>query len=46
MSVPALMVFLGTYRDSLLLLSASRPMAERPPVSWASAMMARSAAEH
>ena len=44
MSVPALALFPGTYRDSLLLLTATRSMAERPAVSWASAMMATPAA--
>jgi len=43
-SVPALALFPGTYRDSLLLLSATRSMTERPAVSWASAMMATPAA--
>jgi len=33
-------VFPGTYRDSLLLLSATRAMEESPGVSWAAAAMA------
>jgi len=43
-SVPAIQVFPGTYRDSLLLLSATRAMAEGPGVSWATAVMAAPAA--
>ena len=34
----------GTYRDSLLLMSATRAMADGPGVSWASAVMATPAA--
>jgi len=37
-------VFPGTYRDSLLLLSATRAMEEGTGVSWASAVMATAAA--
>jgi len=37
-------VFPGTYRDSLLLLSATRAMEDGPGVSWATAMMATPAA--
>jgi FdrA protein len=37
-------VFPGTYRDSLLLLSATRAMAESTGVSWAAAAMATPAA--
>jgi FdrA protein len=37
-------VFPGTYRDSLLLLSATRAMADGPGVSWATAVMAAPAA--
>jgi len=33
-------VYPGTYRDSLLLLSATRAMADGPGVSWAGAVMA------
>jgi FdrA protein len=33
-------VFPGTYRDSLLLLSATRAMQDEPGVSWAAAVMA------
>ena len=44
MSVPALRVFPGTYRDSLLLLSATRAMQEAPGVDWATAVMATPAA--
>lgn len=40
MSVEVLRVFPGTYRDSLLLLSATRAMQECPGVNWASAAMA------
>ena len=40
MSVPAMQVYPGTYRDSLLLLSATRAMADGPGVSWAGAVMA------
>lgn len=40
MSVPALQVYPGTYRDSLLLLSATRAMEDAPGVSWAGAVMA------
>jgi FdrA protein len=43
-SVPALLVFPGTYRDSLLLLSATRAMEEGTGVSWATATMATPAA--
>jgi FdrA protein len=43
-SVPALQVFPGTYRDSLLLLSATRAMEDGPGVSWATAAMAAPAA--
>jgi FdrA protein len=43
-SVPALQVFPGTYRDSLLLLSATRAMEDGPGVSWATAVMAAPAA--
>ncbi|HJY94016.1 MAG TPA: FdrA family protein, partial [Streptosporangiaceae bacterium] len=44
MSVSAMAVFPGTYRDSLLLLSATRAMQDGPGVSWASAVMATPAA--
>ena len=44
MSVPAMLVFPGTYRDSLLLLSATRAMEDGPGVSWATAVMATPAA--
>jgi FdrA protein len=37
-------VFPGTYRDSLLLLSATRAMDDGPGVSWATAVMAAPAA--
>jgi FdrA protein len=37
-------VFPGTYRDSLLLLSATRAMEDDPSVSWATAVMATPAA--
>ena len=37
-------VFPGTYRDSLLLLSATRAMEDGPGVSWATAVMATPAA--
>jgi len=37
-------VFPGTYRDSLLLLSATRAMEDGPGVSWATAVMAAPAA--
>jgi FdrA protein len=43
-SVPALQVYPGTYRDSLLLLSATRAMEDGPGVSWAAAVMATPAA--
>jgi FdrA protein len=43
-SVPALQVYPGTYRDSLLLMSATRAMADGPGVSWAGAVMATPAA--
>jgi FdrA protein len=43
-SVPAMQVYPGTYRDSLLLMSATRAMADGPGVSWASAAMATPAA--
>jgi FdrA protein len=43
-SVPVLQVYPGTYRDSLLLMSATRAMADGPGVSWASATMATPAA--
>jgi FdrA protein len=43
-SVPAIQVFPGTYRDSLLLLSATRAMEDGPEVSWATAVMATPAA--
>jgi FdrA protein len=43
-SVPAIEVFPGTYRDSLLLLSATRAMEDGPEVSWATAVMATPAA--
>ena len=44
MSIPALQVFPGTYRDSLLLLSATRAMEDGRGVTWASAAMATPAA--
>ncbi len=44
MSVPVLQVYPGTYRDSLLLMSATRAMADGPGVSWANAAMATPAA--
>ena len=44
MSVPAMAVFPGTYRDSLLLLSATRAMEDGPGVGWATAVMATPAA--
>jgi FdrA protein len=44
LSVPALRVFPGTYRDSLLLLSATRAMEDGAGVSWATAVMATPAA--
>ncbi len=43
MSVDALRVFPGTYRDSLLLLSATRAMEECPGVEWATAALATAA---
>jgi FdrA protein len=43
-SAKAVRVFPGTYRDSLLLLSATRAMAAGQAVSWASAVMATPAA--
>jgi FdrA protein len=43
-SFPALQVYPGTYRDSLLLMSATRAMADGPGVSWAGAVMATPAA--
>jgi FdrA protein len=43
-SVPAIAVFPGTYRDSLLLLSATRAMQDGVGVSWATAAMATPAA--
>jgi FdrA protein len=43
-SVPATRVFPGTYRDSLLLLSATRAMEDGAGVSWATAVMATPAA--
>jgi len=43
-SVPAMQVYPGTYRDSLLLMSATRAMEDGPGVSWASAAMATPAA--
>jgi FdrA protein len=43
-SVPAIAVFPGTYRDSLLLLSATRAMQDGAGVSWATAAMATPAA--
>jgi FdrA protein len=39
-----MLVFPGTYRDSLLLLSATRAMEDGPGVSWATAVMATPAA--
>ncbi len=44
MNARAIRVFPGTYRDSLLLLSAARAMADGEGVSWASAVMATPAA--
>lgn len=44
MSAERMQVFPGTYRDSLLLLSATRAMADGAGVSWASAAMATPAA--
>ncbi len=44
MSAPALRVFPGTYRDSLLLLSATRAMEDGHGVTWATAAMATPAA--
>ena len=44
MSTPALQVFPGTYRDSLLLLSATRAMEDGHGVTWATAAMATPAA--
>ena len=44
MSVLAMQVFPGTYRDSLLLLSATRAMEDGSGVSWAAAVMATPAA--
>ena len=44
MSTPALQVFPGTYRDSLLLLSATRAMEDGHGVTWAAAAMATPAA--
>ena len=44
MSTPALQVFPGTYRDSLLLLSATRAMQDGRGVTWATAAMANPAA--
>jgi FdrA protein len=43
-SAAALRVFPGTYRDSLLLLSATRAMEKGAGVSWATAVMATPAA--
>jgi FdrA protein len=43
-SVPAVQVFPGAYRDSLLLLSATRAMQDGAGVSWATAAMATPAA--
>jgi len=43
-SIPALQVFPGTYRDSLLLLSATRAMEDGHGVTWATAAMATPAA--
>ena len=43
-STPALQVFPGTYRDSLLLLSATRAMQDGRGVTWATAAMANPAA--
>jgi FdrA protein len=43
-SAGRLQVFPGTYRDSLLLLSATRAMEDGPGVNWASAAMATPAA--
>jgi FdrA protein len=39
-SIPRVRVFPGTYRDSLLLLSATRAMQDESGVSWAAAVMA------
>ena len=44
MSARRMLVFPGTYRDSLLLLSATRVMEDGTGVSWASAAMATPAA--
>jgi FdrA protein len=43
-SVPAMQIYPGTYRDSLLLLSATRAMEDADGVSWAVAAMATPAA--
>jgi len=43
-SVPAVQVFPGAYRDSLLLLSTTRAMQDGAGVSWATAVMATPAA--
>jgi len=43
-SVSAMAVYPGTYRDSLLLMSATRAMEDGPGVNWASAVMATPAA--
>jgi FdrA protein len=43
-TVAQMRVFPGTYRDSLLLLSATRAMEDGAGVSWASAVMATEAA--
>ncbi|MGH3238640.1 MAG: hypothetical protein ACRDOH_36365, partial [Streptosporangiaceae bacterium] len=43
MSVSRMLAFPGTYRDSLLLLSAIRAMQDGDDVSWASAAMATDA---
>ena len=40
MSTAQVQVFPGTYRDSLLLLSATRAMQDGTGVSWAAAVMA------
>jgi FdrA protein len=40
LSAPQVRVFPGTYRDSLLLLSATRAMQDESGVSWAAAVMA------
>jgi FdrA protein len=39
-SIPQVRVFPGTYRDSLLLLSATRAMQDESGVNWAAAVMA------